>query len=135
MMAELVLSLCLMKAMKAEKPTTIGEYIDAAPVAEQPHLRRLHALLRSVAPDAGEKMKWNTPFYVEPRFLFAFSAHKSHLNFTPNTDGLAAFSKELESHKTTQGSLQVRYQDDLPEDLIRKIAEYRVWAVRKRHGK
>ena len=29
MMAELVLSLCLMKAMKAEKPTTIGEYIDA----------------------------------------------------------------------------------------------------------
>jgi uncharacterized protein YdhG (YjbR/CyaY superfamily) len=96
---------------------------------------RLHALLRSVAPDAGEKMKWNTPFHVELRFLFAFSAHKSYLNFTPNTDGLATFSKELESHKTTQGSLQVRYQDDLPEDLIRKIAEYRVWAVRKRHGK
>ena len=79
MMAELVLSLCLMKAMKAEKPTTIGEYIDAAPVAEQPHLRRLHALVRSVAPDAGEKMKWNTPFYVGPRFLFAVETRLRNL--------------------------------------------------------
>jgi uncharacterized protein YdhG (YjbR/CyaY superfamily) len=50
-------------------------------------------------------MKWNTPFHVELRFLFAFSAHKSYLNFTSNTDGLATFSKELESHKTTQGSM------------------------------
>jgi hypothetical protein len=41
MMTEFVLSLYLMKAMKAEKPTTIREYIDAAPVAGQPHLRAI----------------------------------------------------------------------------------------------
>ncbi|MGD8751017.1 MAG: hypothetical protein PVG14_06320 [Anaerolineales bacterium] len=52
--------------------------------------------------------------------------HKTHLNFTPNAEGLEPFRKELGQHKTTQGSLQIPYTKPLPEDLIRKIAEYRV---------
>jgi len=95
-------------------------------------LRRLYALLKSVAPDAEEAIKWGTPFFVEPRFLFAFSAHKAHLNFTPTAAGLEPFSKELEAHKTTKGMLQVPYGKPLPEALIRKIAEQRVRAVRER---
>ncbi|MEY4562182.1 MAG: hypothetical protein RLZZ618_1459 [Pseudomonadota bacterium] len=64
-------------------PTTIPAYIDAAPPEGQALLRQLYALLKSVAPKAEEAIKWGTPFFVEPRFLFAFSAHKAHLSFTP----------------------------------------------------
>jgi uncharacterized protein YdhG (YjbR/CyaY superfamily) len=118
--------------MTSRSPTTIAEYIRAAPPEGQPHLLRLYAILKSVAPEAEEAIKWGTPFFVEPRFLFAFSAHKAHLNFTPNAEGLEPFRKELEQHKTTQGSLQIRYNESLPEDLVRKIAEYRVRVVRER---
>ena len=69
--------------MAGSGPASIDEYIRAAPPEGQPHLRRLRALLKSVAPDAQEMIKWGTPFFVEPRFLFAFSAHKAHLSFAP----------------------------------------------------
>lgn len=95
-------------------------------------MRRLHAILKSVAPEAEETIKWGTPFFVEPRFLFAFSAHKAHLNFTPSAAGLEPFRQELEKHKTNQGSLQVPYNKPLPEDLIRRMAEYRLQQVSAR---
>ncbi len=112
--------------------TTIAEYIQAAPREGQPHLRRLYAILKDVAPHAEEAIKWGVPFFVEPRFLFAFSAHKAHLNFTPTAAGLEPFGKELEGHNTTQGSLQIPYKAPLPEDLVRKIALRRVRDVRER---
>ena len=118
--------------MAGRPPTTIAEYIQAAPRAGQPHLRRLHALLKRVAPQAEEAIKWGTPFFVEPRFLFAFSAHKAHLNFAPTAAGLAPFRKELQQHRTTKGILRIPYDQPLPVDLLRRIARYRLRAVRAR---
>ncbi len=66
-----------------------------------------NAILKSVAPEAEEAIKWGTPFFVEPRFLFAFSAHKAHCNFAPTPAALEAFRKELEKHKTTKNYLQI----------------------------
>jgi uncharacterized protein YdhG (YjbR/CyaY superfamily) len=119
--------------MASKRPTTIAEYIQAAPRAGQPHLRRLYAILKSVAPEAEETIKWNTPFFVEPRFLFAFSAHKAHLGFTPSPAALEPFRQELKQHETTPaGILKVPYDEPLPEDLIRKIAEHRLQMVSER---
>ncbi len=114
------------------RATTIPEYIQAAPPEGRPHLLRLYALLKSVAPQAEEAIKWGNPFFIEPRFLFAFSAHKAHLSFAPNADALVVFRKELKPHKTTANFLQCPYNQPLPEDLIRKIAEYRVRVVAER---
>ena len=95
-------------------------------------MRRLYAILKSVAPDAEEVIKWGTPFFVEPRFVFAFSAHKAHCNFAPTPAALKAFRKELEKHQTTKNYLQIPYDKPVPEDLIRKIAKYRLREVRER---
>ena len=112
--------------MAGKRPATIAEYIDAAPKAGQPQLRRLYALLKSVAPDAEETIKWGTPFFVEPRFLFAFSAHKAHCSFAPTSAALEAFRKELQDQETTKNFLKLPYDKPLPEKLIRKIARYRL---------
>jgi uncharacterized protein YdhG (YjbR/CyaY superfamily) len=111
--------------MKRKRATTIAEYIESAPRQGQPHLRKIYAILKSVAPDAEEAIKWGFPFFVEPRFLFAFSAHKAHLNFAPTAGALAQFRKELERHKTTKSFLQIPYDQPLPAALIRRIAQYR----------
>ena len=118
---------------KGPRPKTIAAYIRAAPRAAQPHLKRLYALLKSVAPKAEETIKWGTPFFVEPRFLFAFSAHKAHLNFSATLAGLEPFRKELEKYTITNaGLLQIPYNEPLPVDLIRKIAKRRVRDVHER---
>lgn len=118
--------------MTRQRPATIAEYIHTAPEAGQPLLRQLYAILKSVAPEAQETIKWGTPFFVEPRFLFAFSAHKAHLSFAPMAVGLDPFRKELERHRTTRNLLQIPYSQPLPEELIRRIAERRLSDVRKR---
>jgi len=118
--------------MARKRPTTIADYIRAAPREGQPHLRRLYAILKSVAPEAQEAIKWGTPFFVEPRFLFAFSAHQAHLNFAPLAAGLDPFRKELGKHKTTRNFLQIPYNEPLPDELIRRIASRRLRAVHER---
>jgi uncharacterized protein YdhG (YjbR/CyaY superfamily) len=118
--------------MANKRAITIAEYIRAAPREGQPHLRRLYAILKSVAPEAEETIKWGIPFFVEPRFVFAFSAHKAHLNFAPTAAGLEPFRKELEKHKTIKGALQIPYNTPLPEKLVRKIAANRVRQMRER---
>jgi uncharacterized protein YdhG (YjbR/CyaY superfamily) len=118
--------------MADKRPTTIDEYIEAAPAEGRPHLRRVYAILKSVAPHAQQTIKWGTPFFVEPRFLFAFSAHKAHVNFAPTEAALKAFGKELKAHRTTRNYLQVPYDQPVPEDLIRRIAEHCVQALRER---
>ena len=119
--------------MASKRPTTIDEYIQAAPSEGQPHLKRLYAILQNVAPEAEEVIKWGTPFFVEPRFLFAFSAHKAHLGFTPSEEGLEPFRPELADYEiTSKGILKIPYKMPLPEELIRKIAEQRLQAVSER---
>jgi uncharacterized protein YdhG (YjbR/CyaY superfamily) len=116
----------------ARRPRTIPEYIKAAPPEGQPHLRRLYAILKAVAPKAQQTIKWNTPFFVEPRFLFAFSAHKAHISFAPMAKSLDKFREELKGHDTTRNFLKVPYDEPLPEALIRKIAKYCVQNVSDR---
>lgn len=118
--------------MTGNRPTTIAEYIQAAPAQGQPHLRRLYALLKRVAPEAEEAIKWGKPFFIEPRFLFAFSAHKAHLNFAPPAACMKQFRAELDQHQTTVHFLQVPYAQPLPEDLIRRLAECCVRTVSER---
>jgi uncharacterized protein YdhG (YjbR/CyaY superfamily) len=112
--------------MASKRPTTIAAYIRAAPREGRPHLRRLYAILKSVAPKAQEAIKWGTPFFVEPRFVFAFAAFKAHCVFAPTPAALQAFRKELKQHQTTKNYLQLPYDQPLPESLIRKIARYRL---------
>ena len=118
--------------MASKRPTTIEEYIRAAPPQGRAHLRRLHEILEEVAPKAQQAIKWGMPFFIEPRFLFSFSAHKAHLNFAPSEGALLRFAKELEGQRTTKYMLQLPYDEPLPEALIRKIAKDRLREVRAR---
>jgi uncharacterized protein YdhG (YjbR/CyaY superfamily) len=94
----------------------------------------LHAILRGVAPKAKVQFKWGIPFFVEPRFLFAFKAHKAHLSLAPSAAALAHFRKELRKHETTRGTFRIYYNKPLPGGLVRKIAEWRLREVGKREG-
>ena len=118
--------------MASKRPGSIGEYIEAAPPEGRALLRQLYALLKAAAPDATETLKWGNPFFVEPRFLFAFSAHKAHLSFAPMAATLEHFREDLKTHLTTSNFLKIPYDQPLPEDLIREMPAYRVRVVGER---
>ena len=118
--------------MSPKKTQTIANYIKNAPSEGHGHLNQLYQILQEIAPDAEEVIKWNVPFFIEPRFLFSFSAFKAHLAFVPGPETLAHFQKELASHQTTTNYLKIHYQKPLPEKQIRTLAEYQLKRVRAR---
>ena len=121
--------------MPKAKPTTVAEYIDAAPREGQKQLRELRGLLRKVAPKATEALKWGVPVFEEKRILFAFAAFKSHLNFMPTPAALELFKKELAKYKTGKGSVQFPYGEPLPKALITRIAKLRANDVREKDAR
>lgn len=108
------------------KATTVDAYIKAAPKEAQKHLKELRSILKEVAPKATEAIKWGSPVLEGKRILFAYNAHKSHMNFMPTHSSLAPFKKELEQFKTGKDTMQLPYDQPIPTALIKKIAMHRL---------
>ncbi|MGN0102123.1 MAG: iron chaperone [Dietzia sp.] len=110
------------------QPTTIDEYIDAAPPLGRDLLSELRSLSRETVPDAVEQIKWGHPAYVHPDgvILFMFSGHKAHASmaFTPSTK--AAFEAELTQYRTGKGTVVLPYVTTPPWPLLTRMIEYRV---------
>ena len=117
--------------MTKTKPSTVDEYIEAAPQEAQEKLREIRSILKKIAPSARESLKWGSPVFEEGRILFSYSVHKSHLNFSPTGPAMAPFKEELAKLKTGKDTIQFPYDKPLPKMLIRKIAAFRAKQVRE----
>ena len=117
--------------MPMTKPSTVTEYIEAAPREAQEKLREIRAILKDVVPKARETLKWGAPVFEEGRILFSYSAYKSHLNFMPTHPAMEPFKDELAKFKTGKDTIQFPYDKPLPKALIRKIAAFRAKQVRE----
>lgn len=108
------------------KPTSIEEYIDAAPVDTQKKLWQLHNCIREAAPNAAESLKWRMPAYSYEKILVTFAVFKHHIGFYPMASAIKAFAKDLSKYKTAEGSVQFPLDQPLPLALISKIVKFRV---------
>ena len=107
-----------------EKPQTIDAYIDAQDEAVQPKLRELREIIRSVIPDAEERISWSMPTYWKGRNLIHFAASKKHIGLYPGGEAAAVFAEELEGYDTSKGTIRLSYEKELPAELITKIAQW-----------
>jgi uncharacterized protein YdhG (YjbR/CyaY superfamily) len=121
--------------MSRIKATTVTEYINAAPKEAREKLREIRAILKKVSPKAKEAIKWGSPVMEEGRILFAYTAHKSHINFMPTHSSLAPFREELAGYTTGKDTIQFPYDKPLPKALIQKIAKYRATDVKENDAK
>jgi uncharacterized protein YdhG (YjbR/CyaY superfamily) len=111
---------------KKARPTSITEYIDAAPKEAQKKLREMLACIRKSAPGVKEGLKWGMPAFSYRRILVTFAAHKTHIGFYPTPSAVSAFAKDLSKLTTAKGSIQFPLDKPLPLSLIRKITAFRV---------
>ncbi|WP_353127581.1 iron chaperone [Parapedobacter pyrenivorans] len=111
--------------MSPSKSKTVDEYIQAAPEHAREKLNELRSLLKSVAPNASEGLKWGQPVLMERRILFSYAAFKNHLTWMPTGPAIIPFSEELSTFKTGKDTIQFPYDRPLPTELIKKIATFR----------
>lgn len=113
-------------AVQKIKPTTIAEYIKAAPPALQGRLKQLHETIRAAAPGAEEALKWSMPAYSYQKILVTFAVFKNHIGFFPMPSAVKAFAKDLTKYNFSKGSIQFPHDKPLPLTLIKKIVKFRV---------
>ena len=112
--------------MSKEKPTTVEQYIAAAPEQAHKQLRELRAILKEAAPKAKEAIKWGHPVFEDERILFSYSAHRTHLNFMPTRTTLEQFKSELKNYTTGDDTIQFPDDQPLPKGLSKRVAKYRI---------
>lgn len=117
------------------KPQTVAEYIQSLPEQAREKLAEIRSILKQVAPNATEELKWGHPVLVEKRILFSYSAYKNHLNFMPTGPTLDRFKEELTAYKRGKDTIQFPYSKPLPKALIEKLAKNRYEDVMENDAK
>lgn len=106
------------------KPTTIEEYIAAQEESVQPKLQELRAILRSAIPEAVERISWSMPTFWKGQNLIHFAAAKKHIGLYPGGEATTVFAQELAAFDVSKGTIRLPYDGELPEELIRTIAQW-----------
>ena len=106
------------------KPQNIDEYIAAQDEKNQYRLREIREIIRTALPDAEERISQSMPTYWKGRNIIHFAASKKHLGIYPGDKATAAFAEELSEYDVSKGTIRIPYEQQLPEDLIRRIAKW-----------
>ena len=122
--------------MKSNKVgfNSIDEYIGTFPEEKQKILEELRATIKTVAPEAEEKISYQMPTFALKGNLVHFAAFKNHIGLYPTPSGTQAFKRELSIYQGAKGSIRFPIDKPLPLELIRKIVKFRVAENLKKAG-
>ena len=107
------------------KPNSIQEYISWFPAEIQAKLQQMREILRQALPEAEEVISYHMPAFKTSEVLVYYAAAKSHLGYYPTSSGVINFKEELAGYVTSKGAIQLPYNQEVPEQLIRDIAQFR----------
>jgi uncharacterized protein YdhG (YjbR/CyaY superfamily) len=107
------------------KPNSIQEYFSWFAPEIQAKLQQMREILQQALPEAEEVISYHIPAFKTTEILVYYAAAKSHLGFYPTSSGVINFKEELAGYVTSKGAIQFPYREDLPEQLIVAIAQFR----------
>ena len=107
------------------KPSSVEEYFSRIPPEIQPKLTQIRVLLKQTLPEAEEVISYHMPAFKTSEVLVYYAATKSHLGFYPTSSGVSNFKEKLAGYVTSKGVIQFSYGEELPEQLIVAIAQFR----------
>ena len=102
---------------------TVDAYISAAPKAVQPKLKELRKLIKSVAPNAEEKISYSMPYYGYKGRLAYFAFAKSHVGLYVMPPVIKDHAKDLKGYVTAKATVQFPLEKKLPVTLIKKLVK------------
>ncbi|MEW6129526.1 MAG: DUF1801 domain-containing protein [Acidobacteriota bacterium] len=102
----------------------VDEYLLALDERRRSSLEKLRAIIRRVAPQAREVMRFNMPYYEYNGMLCAFSALENQLRFYLH-EGLELenFQPELSGIEIRKGCIRFQDISEIPESLIERIVK------------
>jgi uncharacterized protein YdhG (YjbR/CyaY superfamily) len=110
------------------KPSTVSEYIAAAPANTRSALRQIRRVIRKAAPGITERISYRIArFDLDGKYLLYMAAFKSHVGIYPVTGGMTVkYGKALKPYRSGAATLRFAPDRPLPLGLISKLAKQRV---------
>ncbi len=114
---------------------SIDEYIAACPPESQDYLQQIRKLIRSLVPDAKERISYQiAAFERNGRNLIHFAGWKKHVSLYPVPAGSEAFERQIAKYVDGKGTLKFALDEPLPIKLIERIVKLHL-AVNKKQTK
>jgi len=111
--------------------TSIVNPVEAYILSKSPEARRrlteLRRLLREVAPDSTEALKWGKPAFIRDGILFQYAAFKHHVSLHPTPSVIDALRDELRSYEISQNTIRFSLVNPIPKELVLQIARLRLF--------
>ena len=109
------------------KITSIDEYIAACPEATRERLEQIRATIKTIAPDAKEKISYQiAAIELNGKNLLAFAGWKNHVSIYPIPSGSESFNRQISKYVDGKGTLKFPLSEPLPLKLIEKVVKLHV---------
>jgi uncharacterized protein YdhG (YjbR/CyaY superfamily) len=105
---------------------TIDEYIETFEPDVQKTLHEIRKFIKTLVPDAAEKISYGIPTFYLNGNLVHFAAFKDHYGFFPSPSGIETFEKELAPYLTGKGTLRFSFDKPIPWKKKKKVVQFRV---------
>lgn len=106
---------------------TIDEYHQAFSGEALARMKTIRKIINDEVPDAEECISYQIPCFKYHGYLLYYCAFPKHISLSnPFSEAfLEHFKADLEGYKVSKSVIQIPMDQPLPEDLIKRIVEFR----------
>jgi len=121
------------RAAKTAHPTSVDDYLAAAPKDKRAALIKLRKTIKTAAPKATEEISYGMPtFKHRGQRLVYFAFWKDHYAlYGIGRNFVDAHAAELKAYQRSKGTIQFPADQPLPERLITRIVKARIAEIDK----
>jgi len=98
------------------------EYFAAQPVELRSRLERIQSAVESQVPEAERTVSYNMPAFKLGRTFFYFAAFNNHIGIYPPVTQDPVLIKGTSAYRGPKGNLSFPHTEELPLQLIAKVA-------------
>ena len=111
---------------------SIDEYIAACPPDSHAYLRQIRKLIRSLVPDAKERISYQmAAFERNGKNFIHFAGWKKHVSLYPVPAGSEAFERQIAKYMDGKGTVKFALDEPLPIKLIERVVKLHLEANKK----
>lgn len=120
-----------------KKYTSWEDYINDLPPHAAERLLELKEVITEALPYYEESWGYGVPAFnlipnAKLKDKIMINAYKNHVGFYPHEDTIEVFKEELTDFKVLKGTIQIKYTQELPKDIIKRMVQYRYEQVTKK---
>ncbi|HWS48806.1 MAG TPA: DUF1801 domain-containing protein [Candidatus Methanoperedens sp.] len=99
----------------------VNNYIVKQEKSQKEILTTLRVLIKSLVPQAEEKMSYGVPAFTLNNKSVLYAAFKTHYGIYPGPDIINEFKDDLKNYQSSKGTIKFSLEKPIPTDLISKI--------------